>query len=273
MISMTKAQLLRQARDIGHVLMDAVATGEARTSRPDAGNKLREAKAKDLDAYRALIAASLVAFICDGFNATLAVLRSRGQGHVFSILRSMHEALADLILLGKDPTYIERIGYAEMQKLTIQLQNMLHKTHRPTLTADEKSRVLGALVDCGRCLKELRQAGITGGLEPKLKFERSGMGQEYRTAYHLLSGFGHTAPGTLAQRHLAANRAHLRLGRRVDRDTLYASVYFACRTLMRAVEQLQHHGIVDESLARSAVSHAAQKLEVIERSSPLRRAA
>ncbi len=263
MIGMTKAQLLRQARDIGHVLMDAVATGEARTSRPDAGNKLREAKAKDLDAYRALIAASLVAFICDGFNAT----------HVFSTLRSMHEALADLILLGKDPTYIERIGYAEMQKLTIQLQNMLHKTHRPTLTADEKSRVLGALVDCGRCLKELRQAGITGGLEPKLKFERAGMGQEYRTAYHLLSGFGHTAPGTLAQRHLAANRAHLRLGRRLDRDTLYASVYFACRTLMRAVEQLQHHGIVDESLARSAVSHAAQKLEVIERSSPLRRAA
>src|SRR5258708_9221980 len=145
MIGMTKAQLLRQARDIGHVLMDAVATGEARTSRPDAGNKLREAKAKDLDAYRALIAASLVAFICDGFNATLGVLRSRGQGHVFSILRSMHEALADLILLGKDPTYIERIAYPEMQKLTIQLQTMLTKTQRPAVPPTHNTRIFAPL--------------------------------------------------------------------------------------------------------------------------------
>ena len=273
MTDMTKAQLLQLARDVGRVLIDAVAAGEVRASRPDAGNNVRELETKDLDSYRALVAASLVASMCDGFTATMAVLRSRGQGHVFSILRSMHESLADLILLGKDPAYIERIGYAEMQKLTTQLQNMLHKTHRPALTPDEKSRVLGALVDCGRCLKELRRAGVTGGLEPKRKFERAGMGQEYRTVYFLLSGFGHNAPGTLAYRHLAANRSHLQLGKRLDRDTLYASVYFACRTLMRAVEQLLHHGIVDEPRARSAVGHAAQKLEVIERSSQLRRAA
>lgn len=272
MIGMTKAQLLRQAHDVGHGLIDAVVTGEIPTSRPSVGDIVRERKAKD-GTYRTLVAASLVASICDGFTATLAVLRSRGQGHVFSILRSMHEALADLILLGKDPSYIERIGYVEMQRLTTQLQNMLHKTHRPALTADERSRVLGALVDCGRCLKELRRAGITGGLDPKLKFERAGMEQEYRTVYYLLSGFGHYARGTLGYRHLAADRSHLGLGKRLDRDTLYASVYFACRTLMRAVDQLQLHGIVNESLARSAVNHAAQKLEVIECASQLRRAA
>jgi hypothetical protein len=272
MTGMTKAQLLRQARDVGHVLIDALVTGEASTSGPNAGDNVRERKAKD-GTYRTLVAASLVASICDGFTATLAVLRSRGQGQVFSVLRSMHEALADLILLGKDPSYIQRIGYVEMQKLTTQLQNLLHKTHCPTLTTDERSRVLAALVDCGRCLKELRRAGITGGLDAKVKFERAGMGQEYRTVYNLLSGFGHNAPGTLAYRHLAADRPQLRLGKRLDRDTLYASVFFACRTLMRAVDLLQHHGVVNESVARSAVSHAAQKLEDIERVSQLRRAA
>jgi hypothetical protein len=160
-----------------------------------------------------------------------------------------------------------------MQKVLAQLEDLLHKTYQPTLTADEKNRVLGALLDCGRCLKELRRAGITGGLDAEVKFERAGMRREYRTVHNLLSGFGHNTPGTLGYRHLAADRGHLRLGRRLDRDTLYASVCFACRTLMRAVDELQHHGIVDKSVARSAVNHAAQKLEAIECASQLRRAA
>jgi len=268
MSRMTKAQLLQQARDVGRVLIDALVQGEVRTSRPKVGDAVEQQEAKDAT-YRTLVAASLVASICDGFTATLAVLRSRGQGHVFAILRSMNEALADLILLGKDPSYIQRIGYVGMQKLTAQLENLLHKTHRPILTADERSRVLGALVDCGRCLKELRRAGITGGLDARRKFERAGMGQEYRTVYSLHPGFGHHAPGTLGYRHLAADRSHLHLGKRLDHDTLHASVHFACQTLLRAVDELQHHGIVDESLARSAVNHAMQKVEVIERASQL----
>ncbi len=239
MSRMTKAQLLQQARDVGRVLIDALVQGEVRTSRPKVGDTVEQQEAKDAT-YRTLVAASLVASICDGFTATLAVLRSRGQGHVFAILRSMNEALADLILLGKDPSYIQRIGYVGMQKLT--------------------------------ALKELRRAGITGGLDAKRKFERAGMGQEYRTVYSLHPGFGHHAPGTLGYRHLAADRSHLHLGKRLDHDTLHASDQFACQTLLRAVDELQHHGTVDESLARSAVNHAMQKVEVIERASQLSRA-
>ncbi len=270
---MTKNQLLRQARDVGRVLTDVVVAGKVPTSRLGAVDNIQGRRASDLGTYRALVAASLIASICDGFAATLAVLRSHGQGHVFSILRSMHETLADLILLGKDPTYIERLGYVEMQKALGQLKALLQGTHQPALTADEKNRLLGALADCGRCLDELRLAGITGGLDAEMKFELAGMLQEYRAAHDLLGGFGHNAPGTLGYRHLAADRSHLRLGKRLDRDTLYSSVYFACRTLMRAVNQLQHHGIVDKSLARSAVNQATQKIEAMERATQLRRAA
>jgi hypothetical protein len=270
---MTKAQLLRQARDVGYVIIDALKAGKAPPSRRVAGGDFRGRNASNLGTSRALVAASLVTSICDDFAATLAVLRSQGQGRVFAILRSMHEALADLILLGKDPSYIERLGFVEMQKLVAQLQDLLHKTHQPALTADERSRALGALVECARCLKEMRRAGITGGLDAEVKFEGAGMHQEYRTVQNLLDAFGHNAPGELVDRHLPADRSRLRVGRRLDRDTLHASVCFACRTLIRAVDQLQHHGIVDKSLARSAVNQAAQKLDAIERASPLRRAA
>jgi hypothetical protein len=261
---MTKAQLLRQARDIGHPLIEVVTAGKVPASRIGAGIDFRERNASDLGGYRALVAAALVASICDGFAAALAVLRSQGQGHVFSILSAMHEALADLILLGKDPSYIERLGYVEMQKVLAQLQDLLHRTHQPALTAEEKGRVLEALADCERCLKELRQAGIAGGLDGDVKFELAGMQREHRAVRTLLGGHGHNAPGTLGHRYLAADRTHLRLGRRLDRDTLHASVYFACRTLLRAVDHLQHHGIVDQALARSAVSVAEQKTEAIE---------
>ena len=270
---MTKAQLLRQAREVGYVLADAVKAGKVPAPRRGAGDRFLDRKVNDLGTSRALVAASLVTAIGDGFAATLAVLRSQGQGHVFSILRTMHEALADLILLGKDPAYIERLGYVEMQKVVAQLQELLHKTHQPALTADERSRALGALVDCGRCLKEMRRAGITGGLDTAVKFECAGMRQEYHTLQNLLDGLGHNAPGKLGYRHLAADRSHLRLGRRLDRDTLHAAICFACRTFLRAVDQLPHHGIVDRALARSAVEHATQKLDAIERASPLRRAA
>ena len=270
---MTKAQLLRQAREVGYVLTDAVKAGKVPVSGRGAGDNLHDRKSSDLGTSRALVAASLVASICDGFAATLAVLRSQGQGHAFSILRSMHEALADLILLGKDPSYIERLGYVEMQKVVAQLQGLLHKTHRPALTPDERSRALGALVDCGRCIKEMRRAGTTGGLDTEAKFECAGMRQEYHTMQSLLNGLGHNAPGALGYRHLAADRSHLRLGRRLDRDTLHTAVCFASRTLMRAVDQLQNHGIIDRPLARSAVEHAAQTLDAIERASQLRRAA
>jgi hypothetical protein len=270
---MTKAQLLRQARAVGDILTDAVVTGEVSASRTGVRRSFRERKAKDLGTYRALVATSLVASIRDGFAATLAVLSSSGQAYVFSILRSMHEALADLILLNKDPSYIEKLGYVEMQKVLAQLQDMLDKAHQPALTGEERSRVLAACVDCGRCLWEIQRAGTTGGLDTEVKFERAGMRQEYRAVDNLLLGSGHGAPGAPGYRHLAADRSRLRLGRRLDRDTLYASVYFACRTLMRAVEQLQRDGVIDESRARSAVGRAAQKLEAIESASGLRRAA
>jgi hypothetical protein len=270
---MTKAQLLRQARAIGSILTEVVTAGKVPTSGIGPGINFRERNAGDLDGYRALVAAALVASICDGFVATLAVLRSQGQGHVFSILSSMHEALADLVLLGKDPSYIERLGYVEMQKVLAQLQDLLHRTHQPALTAEEKGRVLEALADCELCLKELRQAGIAGGLDGDVKFEMAGMQQDHRAVRTLLGGHGHNAPGTLGYRYLAADRTHLRLGRRLDRDTLHASVYFACRTLIRAVDQLQHHGIVDQALARSAVSLAREKTAAIECSLQLRLAA
>jgi hypothetical protein len=273
MTGMTKAQLLRQARDIGRVLIEVVTSGKVPTAAVGAGISFRERNASDLDGYRALVAASLVASICDGFAAALAVLRSQGQGHVFSILRSMHEALADLVLLGRDPAYIERLGFVEMQKVLAQLQDLLHRTHRPLLTAEERGRVLEALADCERCLKEMRLAGIAGGLEGDVKFELAGMQHEHRTVRTLLGGLGHNAPGTLGYRYLAADRTHLRLGRRLDRDTLHASVYFACRTLMRAVDQLQLHGIVDKAVARAAVSLAEQKTEAIECTLQLRLAA
>ena len=62
---------------------------------------------------RSSTAAALVASVSDYFHAIRVLLGSSAQWPVMSVLRSMQEALADIILLCEDVRYIDRLDLDE----------------------------------------------------------------------------------------------------------------------------------------------------------------
>jgi hypothetical protein len=192
------------------------------------------------DSGQARIAACLALTIAELFLGVITLLRSRAPSHAPVLVRSMHEALADLKNLVEDGRYLNQMRFDNAeQALKIFKGFQVDETMQDEVEAQKTLREW--------CLKEqktydeLKAAGFKT-LSILDRFKKVGMATEYATAYRFLCSFAHSDMNTLVARHAGyAGGRHLRFTDNLPPATLKSVLGLALTLYTRAIDTLPRY--------------------------------
>lgn len=186
------------------------------------------------DSPEARVSAFLCLSVAEGFGAVLALLRSPYGSHAPILVRSMHEALADLNNLIADPKYLDQIRFDNADQ---QLRTFDAFLADPDLSEDAEMRTAmsGWRETEQATFDELSAKGVKRQSISK-KFLAAGMASEYATAYRVACSFTHGNLTTLIARHGRAGP--IRFATAMPPETLHMVLGMALSDFARAMETI-----------------------------------
>ncbi len=212
-------------------------------------------KARVPNSGQARIAACLCLTIAEIHIAVLAVLRSQAQSHAPVLVRSMHEALADLRNLLADARYLDQMRFDNADQVLKTFKGFIDD---PDLKDMEEA--LKFLSECAGIEQEIYDELKGKGLKPlgaAGKFKRANMAGEYATAYRFLCSFSHTDLNTLLARH--AGNGHLRFTDPLPSETLVGMLGLALSLYAHALDTTPKYSDLSTDLVKGAIQ-AADKM-------------
>ncbi len=151
------------------------------------------------DSGEARVSVCLCLTIAEGYVAVLAVLNSHAQSHAPILIRSMHEALADLTILVETPNHVDQMKFDNAwQMLKIFLGFQDDSELKANLEAQETLKNWTEKEQA--TFTELRAKGYKR-LQISAKFKTAKMIGEYVTSYGFLCSITHNNFTNLIARH------------------------------------------------------------------------
>lgn len=219
---------------------------------------LSRARVKNTDAAR--VSACLCLTIAELYVATIAVLRSRAPSHAPVLIRSMHEAQADLKNLVADNSYLEQMRYDNADQMLKSFEGFLQDPDLRDIEEVQKNMGKWQAIERG-IYNELHAKGYRPH-RPAIKFKKAGMAGEYATAYRFLCSFSHSDLNTLLARHTGQD--HLRFAAPLPPETLKSvlglatSIYVFTINTLPAYTQLANEEVRAANDAADAIWQKAQ---------------
>ena len=156
-------------------------------------------KIKVNDSGEARVSACLCLTIAEGYVAALAVLNSRAQSHAPILMRSMHEALADLSIIVDVPNHVDQMRFdnaSQMLRIFSGFQN------DSELKADpEVQKTLKNWTGKEQATFDELQAKGHERLRISDKFKKAKMAGDYVTSYGVFCSVTHNNVTNLIARH------------------------------------------------------------------------
>jgi len=210
------------------------------------------AEARVHDSGEARVAACLCLTIAELHIAVIAVLRSRAQSHAPILVRSMHEALADLKNLIEDSAYVSQMRFDNADQA---LKTFKGFKNDPDMQDEQEAQNTLAewIAKEQGTFDELREKGFKP-LSAAGKFKKAGMVGEYATGYRFLCSFSHSDLNTLIARH--AGDRHLRFTDMLPPATLESVLGMALTLYTRAVETLLQYTNLSAERVKAAIDSA-----------------
>lgn len=210
------------------------------------------AEARVHDSGEARIAACLCLTIAELHIAVIAVLRSRAQSHAPILVRSMHEALADLKNLVEDSTYLNQMRFDNADQA---LKTFKGFKDDPDMQDEQgaQNTLLEWIAKEQGIFDELQKNGFKQLLAAG-KFKKAGMVGEYATGYRFLCSYSHSDLNTLIARH--AGDRHLRFTDTLSHATLKSVLGMALTVYARAVETLPQYTNLSTEMVKAAIDSA-----------------
>lgn len=195
------------------------------------------AKARVNDSGDARVAACLCLTIAELHVGVLALLRSRAQSHGPVLIRSMHEALADLKNIVGNPAHTDQMHFDNAAQA---IKTFSGFRDDPDMKDEKDAQKVMAdwLAKEQKTHDELKEKGYKS-LFVSDKFRNAGMAGEYATAYRFLCSFSHNDLNTLIARH--AGKGHLRFTDPLPPATLKSVLGMAVSLYARAIETLPRY--------------------------------
>lgn len=203
------------------------------------------------DSGEARISACLCLTIAELFGASLVVFRSPFPSHAPVLIRSMHEALADLKNLTANPDYLDQIWF-ENAKQTISVVKEFESDPELQQDQDAISTMAEWRAREQPIYDRLKQQGI-GSMSVLDVFKKAGMAPEYG-GYRFMCSFTHSNLTTLIARH--AGDSHLRFAGPLPFETLKSTLGMAVSIYARAVETLPHYTDIPAADVTTAIDAA-----------------
>ena len=186
------------------------------------------------DSGHARLSFCLCLTIAELYIGALAVLRSRAQSHAPVLVRSMHEALADLRNLVANPAYFDQIRFDNATQMLKTFRGFLSD---PDLRNDkEVQQDMGAWLTKEQQVHDELQARGLKSLKQYDKFKQANMTGEYATGYRVLCSFTHSNLTTLLARH--GGEDHLRFTHPLPLESFKMILRLAINFYIRTLETL-----------------------------------
>ncbi len=216
------------------------------------------------DRYEARIAACIYLTIAELNLGVVATLRSRAQSHAPVLVRSMHEALADLKNVVEDPAYANQMRFDNADQMLKTFKGFLDA---PDLQDDEEAKksLAGWVSKEKKIFDELKAKGFTPLSSCWTSSRKLGWQTSMRRVYRFLCSFSHNDLNTLLGRHGAVDK--LRFTDPLPAEMLHSVVYFLIGIYGRAVETLPKYTTLSAEKVKTAIDSAddvwseAQKTE------------
>lgn len=204
------------------------------------------------DSGVARISACLFLTIAELYIAMLSVMRSRAQSHAPVLVRSMHEAFADLQNLVGDSSYADQIRFDNADQM---LKTSDGFQAAPDMQDSEEAlrKLAEWIAKEQKTYDELKGKGYKP-LRIFDKFKRVGMAGEYATSYRFFCAFSHSDLNTLIARHAGID--HLRFTDSLPAETLKSVLSIAINIYGRAVQHLPNFSNVSDDKVKVAVDAA-----------------
>lgn len=212
------------------------------------------------DNEEARIAACLCLSIAEGFGAATAVLRSPFGSHATVLVRSMHEALADLKNLIADRAYLDQIRFDNADQHLKTFDAFLTDPDLKDDAEMQKSMSVWQATE-QEIFDHLTAKGFTRQSISK-KFAKAGMTSEYATAYRVACGFAHTNLNTLIARHGGAG--HIRFAEPMPPETLQMVLGMALADYARAVETIPSYTNIAAAAVQALMDDVNAKWEKVQ---------
>lgn len=210
------------------------------------------AKAKVKGNEQAHISGYLALTIAELYSAFVAVLRSSAPSHGPVLVRSMHEALADLRNLVADPAYVNQIRYDNAEQMLRTCDGFMQDPDLRDM--EEVQREMGKWRAVEQVIyDDLHQKGYRP-FGPSKKFSKAGMTSEYVTAYRFLCSFSHGDLNTLVARH--RGEGHLRFASPLPPETLQSVLGLATSIYVAAMNTLPAYTTLTADEVKAAVNTA-----------------
>ena len=204
-----------------------------------------------LDTGEARISACLCLTIEEAYVATLAVLRSRAPSHAPVLIRSMHEAVADLMALVANPGHLDQIRFDNADQM---LKTVREFAADPDLQDEAEAQAAMAEWRAREqpIYEDLRGRGYRG-ITVLETFKRAGIARDY-AGYRFMCSFAHNNLTTLLARH--AGTDHLRVNDDLPVATLKSMLGLAISIFGRAVHTLPNYTTLSAESVKIAIDQA-----------------
>lgn len=218
------------------------------------------ARARVKNAEGARVAACLCLTIAELYVAVIAVLRSRAPSHAPVLIRSMHEAHADLKNLVADDSYLNQMRFDNADQVLKTCEGFLQDPDLKDMEEVRKNMGKWQTIERG-IYDDLYAKGFRPSKQ-WLKFKKAGMAEEYATAYRFLCSFTHSDLNTLTARH--AGQDHLRFTAPLPPETLQSvlglatSIYVSTIDTLPVYTQLTDEEVKSANEAADAIWQKAQ---------------
>jgi len=204
------------------------------------------------DSGEARVAACLYLTIAELHIAVIAVFRSRAQSHGPVLIRSMHEALADLKNVVANPAHVDQMRFDNADQM---LKTIKGFREAPGMQEEEEAQITLAnwTEQEQKTYDELKAKGFKP-LKAVSKFKQVGMADEYAAVYRFLCSFSHSDLNTLVARH--AGCRHLRFMDPLPPTTLKSLLSMSLSLYASAVEILPKYTNISPNATTVAIDSA-----------------
>jgi hypothetical protein len=190
--------------------------------------------------------------IAELYAAVLAVLRSTAPSHAPVLVRSMHEALADLRNLVANPDYLNQMRYDNAEQMLRTCDGFMQDPDLRGMEEVQKNMGEWRAAE-QRIYDELHPRGYRP-FGPSKKFKQAGMAGEHATAYRFLCSFSHSDLNTLIARH--AGEGYLRFAAPLPAETLQSVLGLATSIYVGAINTLPAYTTLTVDEVKRAVDAA-----------------